>query len=65
MVQTVTTHQALRIMGVWVRRADALLADGAVANAARAVQDEQRRVALHDRELAALDLTGGRLSLAG
>lgn len=39
MSDLVGTRVAVRVMGVWVRRADALLQDGAVANAARAVQD--------------------------
>ena len=30
---------AVLVMGSWVRRADALLQDGALANAARAVQE--------------------------
>lgn len=59
MTQTVTTTpQALRIMGTWVRRADAVLADGALANAARAVEDERSRAARHQDELQLLDLTG-------
>ena len=39
MSDLVGTRVAVRVMGVWVRRADALLQDGAVANAARAVHD--------------------------
>jgi len=42
MNELVGTRVAVRVMGVWVRRADALLQDGAVANAARAVQDNDR-----------------------
>lgn len=57
MTQTVTTQQALRIMGTWVRRADALLADGALANAARAVSDERHLAAQTQDELALMDLT--------
>ena len=34
-----TTRVAIRVMGVWVRRADALVQDGALANAARAVDE--------------------------
>ena len=56
MVPTVTTSQAVRLMGVWARRADAVLNAGAVANAARAVDDERQRSARHEAELAALDL---------
>lgn len=44
MNELVGTRVAVRVMGVWVRRADALLQDGAVANAARAVQDRDDRV---------------------
>lgn len=58
MAQQVTTAgHALRIMGGWVRRADALLADAALANAARAVQDERDRVGRQAVDLAALDLS--------
>ena len=39
MNELVGTRVAVRVMGIWVRRADALLQDGAVAKAARAVQD--------------------------
>lgn len=38
-----TTPHAIRVMGIWLRRADAGLVRGAVANAAVAVLDEQRR----------------------
>ncbi len=38
MNEQVGTRVAVRVMGVWVRRADALLQDGAVADAARSVQ---------------------------
>ncbi len=44
MNELVGTRVAVRVMGVWVRRADALLQDGAVANAARAVQDRDDHV---------------------
>ncbi|WP_460459072.1 hypothetical protein [Angustibacter peucedani] len=60
-----TTSQALRIMGVWVRRADAVLADRALANAARAVEDERARSASTQRDLAALDLAVAPVRLAG
>jgi hypothetical protein len=60
-----TTNQAVRLMGVWVRRADALLTSGAVANAARAVEDERARVAQQERDLAALDLSLAPVPLAG
>jgi len=60
-----TTSQALRIMGVWVRRADAVLADGGLANAARAVEDERDRARRQQHELAALDLPRPRVPLAG
>ncbi len=66
MAQEVTTAgQALRIMGVWVRRADALLADAAFANAARAVADERERVRRQALDLAGLDLTVAPTRLAG
>ena len=39
MNELVGTRVAVRVMGIWVRRADALLQDGDVAKAARAVQD--------------------------
>lgn len=42
-VSITTTPQAIRVMGTWLRRADAGLVRGAVANAAVAVLDEQRR----------------------
>lgn len=56
MAKTVTTSQAVRLLGAWARRADAVLNDGAVANAARAVDDERRRAEQHEAELAAIDL---------
>ena len=66
MVQNVTTtSQALRIMGVWVRRADAVLSEGAIANAARAVEAERGRLARQERELDALDLARSPVRLAG
>lgn len=39
MNELVGTRVAVRVMGIWVRRADALLQDGALANAARAVRE--------------------------
>jgi hypothetical protein len=60
-----TTSQALRIMGVWVRRADAVLSEGAIANAARAVEAERGRVARQERELAALNMSRVPARLAG
>ena len=66
MVQNVTTtSQALRIMGVWVRRADAVLSEGAIANAARAVEAERGRLARQASELDALDLSPVPVRLAG
>lgn len=56
MATAMTTPQALRVMGVWVRRADALLAQGGFANAARAVADERARAEATARDLAALEL---------
>lgn len=53
MNELVGTRVAVRVMGVWVRRADALLQDRAVANAARAVQDQDDRA------------TGNAVALAG
>jgi hypothetical protein len=60
-----TTSQALRIMGVWVRRADAVLSEGAIANAARAVEAERGRVARQERELDALNMSRVPARLAG
>jgi hypothetical protein len=60
-----TTSQALRIMGVWVRRADAVLANGGLANAARAVEDERWRVLREQADLAKLDLAVAPVPLAG
>lgn len=56
MATTITTPQALRVMGVWVRRADALLAQGGLSNAANAVAAEQERATAAARDLAALDV---------
>lgn len=55
MGELVATRYAVRVMGVWVRRADALLQDGAVANAARAISDRHQRLALEAADLAAID----------
>jgi hypothetical protein len=52
----VTTAGALRIMGVWVRRADAILANQGLANAATAVNDLSRVGHEQRRALAAIDL---------
>jgi len=60
-----TTSQALRIMGVWVRRADAVLSEGAIANAAHAVEAERGRMARQERELEALNMTRSPVRLAG
>ena len=54
MHEQVGTRVAVRVMGVWVRRADALLQDGAVANAARAVQDQDARANEQAAALAAV-----------
>jgi hypothetical protein len=59
------TSQALRIMGVWVRRADALLAGTAVSNAASAVDSERTRQAREEVELLDLDLRQAPTSVAG
>jgi hypothetical protein len=50
-----------------VRRADALIGDGSLSNAARAVEIERVRGLRMEQELASLDLrrTGSRLSSAG
>lgn len=67
MGDTVATRYAVRVMGVWVRRADALIGDGSLSNAARAVEIERARGLRMEQELASLDLgrTGSRLSSAG
>ena len=67
MGETVATRYAVRVMGVWVRRADALIGDGSLSNAARAVEVERVRGLRMEQELASLDLrsTGSRLSSAG
>jgi hypothetical protein len=62
---TLPTSQALRIMGVWVRRADALLADTAVTNAASAVDADRSRQAQDETELLDLDLRPAPASVAG
>ena len=64
MANTVTTSQAVRLLGTWARRADAVLNDGAVANAARAVDDERRRSEQHEAELAAIDLRDASAQVA-
>lgn len=61
---SMTTPQALRVMGVWVRRADALLAEGGRSNAARAVAAERARAEATERDLAALDLAQAPLPTA-
>ena len=65
MATTITTPTALRVMGVWVRRADALLAQRGLTNAAGAVADERERAEDLARDLAALDLGRGTLPRAG
>ena len=62
---TITTPHALRVMGVWVRRADALLAQGGFVNAARAVADERERADATERDLAQLDVIRPPLPHAG
>jgi hypothetical protein len=59
------TNQALRIMGVWVRRADALLAGTAVTNAASAVDADRTRQAREEVELLDLDVRPAPASVAG
>jgi len=56
MGETVATRYAVRVMGVWVRRADALIGNGSLSNAARAVEVERARGVQAQQELAALDL---------
>ena len=56
MGETVATRYAVRVMGVWVRRADALIGDGSLSNAARAVELERSRARQAERDLAELDL---------
>jgi len=56
MGETVATRYAVRVMGVWVRRADAFIGNGSLSNAARAVEMERARSLNAEQELAALDL---------
>jgi hypothetical protein len=56
MGETVATRYAVRVMGVWVRRADAFIGNGSLSNAARAVELERVRSLRAEQELAALDL---------
>jgi hypothetical protein len=56
MGETVATRYAVRVMGVWVRRADAFIGDGSLSNAARALESERTRARQAAAELAALDL---------
>jgi hypothetical protein len=56
MGETVATRYAVRVMGVWVRRADAFIGNGSLSNAARAVELERTRSLHAAQELAALDL---------
>jgi hypothetical protein len=56
MGETVATRYAVRVMGVWVRRADAFIGNGSLSNAARAVEVERARSLRSEEELAALDL---------
>jgi hypothetical protein len=57
MAETVATRYAVRVMGVWVRRADALIGDGSLSNAARAVENERARSRHLEQELAELDVS--------
>ena len=57
MNELVGTRVAVRVMGIWVRRADALLQDGALANAARAVQE--RNATTQDEAVVALTPASG------
>jgi hypothetical protein len=65
MAETVATRYAVRIMGVWVRRADALIGDGSLSNAARAVELERSRSRHAAQQLAELDLTRSPVAAAG
>ena len=67
MGETVATRYAVRVMGVWVRRADALIGNGSLSNAARAVELERARGLQLQQDLAALDLrrTAPRLPSVG
>jgi hypothetical protein len=65
MATMMTTPHALRVMGVWVRRADALLAQRGLANAAGAVADERERAERLARDLTALDLGRAEAPRAG
>ena len=65
MAETVATRYAVRIMGVWVRRADALIGDGSLSNAARAVERERARSRHVEQQLAELDLTRSTMTAAG
>ena len=56
MGETVATRYAVRVMGVWVRRADAFIGDGSVSNAAHALEVERVRTVQAEQELATLDL---------
>ena len=56
MSEMVATRYAVRVMGVWVRRADALLQEGALTNAAGAVREQQEIVAAQRAALSALTL---------
>lgn len=60
-----TSAGALRVMGVWVRRADAILANQAIANAAGAVNDQARHLHLMQREADAVDLRRPAPAVAG
>jgi triphosphoribosyl-dephospho-CoA synthetase len=54
-VLVVTTSEVMRIMGVWVRRADAGLAVGAARNAATSVAEARTRSAQGAHALQDLD----------
>jgi hypothetical protein len=63
----VATSYAVRVMGVWVRRADALIGNGGVANAARAVAQDRARLERDEHDLAALErgVPATQLAVAG
>lgn len=56
MSELVTTRYAMRVMGVWIRRADALLHEGALGNAASVLHDERQRSARQAVELAEVNM---------
>ncbi len=56
MGETLATRYAVRVMGVWVRRADAFIGNGSLCNAARAVERNRLRTLEAEEDLAALDV---------